>query len=171
MPSLPPKLRNYFTEAIVESLGYVDQNRKFEMHRPPSDDSALLKLPLTAIIRFQGERFSGALTFATNAELLKVTNPIKQIPKGQEDQYQRDWLGEIANLILGTLKRKLANHGLTFKIGTPIYGHYTETTAMILERFGESAYGDEGYAGDLWFEANGQRCCFQLGVKTSETFA
>lgn len=171
MPNFPPKLRNYMVEAVVESLGHVDPSRPFVAASAPEDDAALLRLPLTAVIEFTGDRIKGALTVACGADFLKVTNPIKHVPKGKEDQYGRDWLGETINLILGALKRKLANHGVPFKISTPIFGHYTATTAMVLERFGDGQYGDEGYVADFWFECNKHPCCFQLALTSAESFA
>ncbi len=171
MPNFPPKLKNYLVEAIVETLGYVDQTRQFKSIPSPADDAALLKLPLTSVIEFSGERIKGALTFACTAEFLKATNPLKSVPKGKEDQYGRDWLGETVNLILGALKRKLANHNVPFKISTPYYGHYAATTAMVLERFGDAVHGDEGVVGDFWFACNKHQCCFQLALTTAEAFA
>ncbi len=170
MANFPPKLKNYLVEAIVETLGYVDPNRQFRPMSPPQDDGALLRLPLTSVIEFEGERVKGALTLACSAEFLRLTNPVKQIPRGKEDHYQRDWLGEIVNLILGTLKRKMANHDLLFKIGTPFFGHYSATTVMVLERFGEAGYGESGLLGDFWFDCNKHPCCFQLGLSTAESF-
>ncbi len=171
MSNFPPKLKNYMVEAVVESLGHVDQSRQFKVATAPDDDAALLRLPLTAVIEFTGPRIKGALTVACSAEFLKATNPIKQVPKGKEDQYGRDWLGETINLILGALKRKLANHDVPFKISTPFFGHYSATTAMVLERFGEAQHGDEGFVGDFWFECNKHPCCFQLALTTAESFA
>lgn len=171
MSNFPPKLKNYLVEAVIESLGYVDQGRQFQSIPAADDDTALLRLPLTAVIEFTGDRINGALTLACSAEFLKATNPIKAIPKGKEDQYGRDWLGETVNLILGALKRKLANHNVPFKINTPYYGHYSATTAMVLERFGEAEHGDEGFVRDFWFDCNKHQCCFQLALTTVEAFA
>lgn len=171
MADFPPKLKNYLVEGVVETLGYVDPTRQFQAVTAPDDDGAFLRLPLTAVIEFSGEKVKGSLSFACNAEFVKITNPVKQIPKGKEDQYGKDWLGETVNLILGTLKRKLANHNLAFKISTPYYGHYTATTAMVLERFGEAQHGEDGLVGDFWFECNKQPCCFQLALTTAESFA
>ena len=60
---------------------------------------------------------------------------------------------------------------MPFKISTPYYGHYSATTVMVLERFGEAMHGDAGVVGDFWFDCNKHQCCFQLALTTAEAFA
>jgi hypothetical protein len=168
MAALPPKLAHYLVDSVVETLGYVEPGRQFR--GIPEPDQGLARLPLVAAIPFHGDRIRGALTMASSSDFLRVTSPVKAPPKGKEDTYQRDWLGEAVNLTLGALKRKVALHQLVFKIDVPYYAHYVYTTAMALERFGEAAYGDEGFVQDFWFECNGAIACAQLGVITDGEF-
>lgn len=170
MSDMPPKLASIFTESVVEALGYVDPARKFKPIAEP-DDGDLSGLPLTATIEFTGDKIKGSVALACTAGFLKATNPIKSVPKGQEPLYHRDWLGEMVNLILGNLKRKLADKSLPFKISTPIYAHYAHTTEMVFETYGYAPYGDDGWVQDFWFECNGHRACLQLATQTDEPFA
>jgi CheY-specific phosphatase CheX len=161
---VPSKINDYVVDAVVESLGHADYQRKFERIEEP-DDADLSKIPLVALMGFTGEKVSGHMVFACSAEFLRLTNPIKDVPSGKEDAYARDWLGEILNIVVGQFKRKMANHGFSFTVTTPSFQHYVRTSAMTLEEYGPARYGDDGAFQDYWFQLGKLYVAFQIGLK------
>ena len=169
MSELHPKISHYLVDSVIEVLGYGDQQRQVVQIAEP-DDFDLKQLPLVCMMGIKGEKIQGSLVILCNAQFLRASNPIKEIPAGKDDSYARDWLGEVVNLIMGQLKRKLTNHELTFQVTSPSFQHYVRTSGMALEEFGPKRYEDDGAYKDFWFQIGKMTIVVQLGLKLKSAF-
>jgi CheY-specific phosphatase CheX len=71
---------------------------------------------MLAVIGFGGRSFRGSLIVSANPGLLERSCPVACA--GNEPQLE-DWLGEIANQLLGRLKAQLLAHGIVIELCTP----------------------------------------------------
>ena len=68
---------------------------------------------LSSMLRFSGEKIKAALIVA-------ATNPQREYKKDLNIDDHTDWIGEIANQIVGNLKRILHSYGVECNMGTPV---------------------------------------------------
>jgi CheY-specific phosphatase CheX len=66
----------------------------------------------SGVMGFIGERVRGTLLLAAPKDTVLATAP--------EDARPRDWVGELANQLVGRLKSKLMAHGVTVALSTPV---------------------------------------------------
>jgi CheY-specific phosphatase CheX len=66
----------------------------------------------SGVMGFVGERVRGTCLLAAPRDTILATAP--------EDARPRDWVGELANQLVGRLKSKLMQHGVTIAVTTPI---------------------------------------------------
>lgn len=66
------------------------------------------------VIGFTSDNLRGSIIIAASNEILQRSYPIPGAPP------QCDWLGELANQMLGRLKHKLLSHGVEIALATPI---------------------------------------------------
>jgi CheY-specific phosphatase CheX len=96
--------------ALMRAFGtQVRYDPAGEVEHPPANG-------MLAIIGFGGLSFRGSLIVSANSGLLERSCPVACA--GNEPQLE-DWLGEIANQLLGRLKAKLLAHGIVIELGTP----------------------------------------------------
>lgn len=158
------KVFSYFADAVVEAIGH--QNLGIECKREAEPDEAdFARMPLTAVIFLTGPKFEGHAVCALAAEVLRSTTPIKDAPKDKEDQFLREWFGEMLNLVVGQFKRKISGEGFECRMSTPFYPHYVRSTAMNLEEYGPKLYEDDGRVEEYWFRLGKFSLLFQLGAK------
>lgn len=67
---------------------------------------------LAGVMGFVSERLVGSCLVAGSREVLMATAP--------SDAPPRDWVGELANQLVGRLKSKLLGHGVTITMNTPV---------------------------------------------------
>jgi CheY-specific phosphatase CheX len=68
-----------------------------------------------AVIGFGGETLRGSVSFEVPWRVLQASHPSRS--SATEDLV--DWVGEIANLVLGKLKTKLRGQGVSIQLGLP----------------------------------------------------
>jgi CheY-specific phosphatase CheX len=91
----------------------VNIERADEGGEPDKEDSIL------GILSFTGKEIQGTLVLAVTRELICQHN--QHLPQGGlEDHMVRDWVGELANQLLGRLKNKLYGFGATIYLSTPV---------------------------------------------------
>lgn len=76
-----------------------------------------LNLALGAAIGFTGEHVRGVLAIAVDEDLAVKMNPL---PTGSDPGASQDWIGELANQLLGRLKNKLLSVGVELALSTPV---------------------------------------------------
>jgi CheY-specific phosphatase CheX len=96
--------------ALMRAFGtQVRYDPAGEAAHPPADG-------VLAVIGFGGRSFRGSLIVSANRGLLERSCPV---PCAGNDEQLQDWLGEIANQLLGRLKAQLLAHGIVIELGTP----------------------------------------------------
>lgn len=78
---------------------------------------ALSRSASLAVVRFAGEQMHGTLLLDASPALLARTYPASGGATSESDLY--DWLAELANLLLGRIKRELVGRGVVIQLGTP----------------------------------------------------
>ncbi|MES2744648.1 MAG: chemotaxis protein CheX [Bdellovibrionota bacterium] len=81
----------------------------------PSDGVA----SYAAIVGYTGELIKGSLVLLCDKRLLEVSHPNLAMGMPVEDQDLNDWIGEVANQLLGRMKNKFSASGLKCTMGTP----------------------------------------------------
>jgi CheY-specific phosphatase CheX len=69
---------------------------------------------ITAVLGFAGGGIAGSIAVCTCNDCLKGLASLGQTEMGE------DWLGELSNQLAGRFKRRLAPHGATYSLGTPV---------------------------------------------------
>jgi CheY-specific phosphatase CheX len=115
--------------ALLEAFGTsVRYDPAGEARHPPEDG-------LLAIIGFAGGHMRGSLVLSANRGLLERSRPVaaaRVTPSGPGPAAEpaappppspvdalQDWIGELANQLLGRLKSRLLAHGVAIQLGTP----------------------------------------------------
>ena len=75
---------------------------------------------LSSMLRFSGEKIKAALIVEGNHPAVAATNPQREYKKDLNIDDHTDWIGEIANQIVGNLKRILHSYGVECNMGTPV---------------------------------------------------
>jgi CheY-specific phosphatase CheX len=98
--------------ALLEAFGTTSRYDPTGESKHPAQEGML------AIIGFggTGEALRGSLVVGANRGLLRRSCPVAD--EGSDDRLQ-DWLGELANQLLGRLKSRLLAHGIVIQLGTP----------------------------------------------------
>jgi hypothetical protein len=74
--------------------------------------SATNEVMLAGVMGFVSERLLGSCLLAGSHDVLMATAP--------KDARPRDWVGELANQLVGRLKSKLLGRGVTITMNTPV---------------------------------------------------
>lgn len=77
----------------------------------------------SASLGFSGDAIKGAVVVIAGAPLLASTNPQREFVKAFLDSDHGDWIGEMANQIVGALKRRAAGYKVDFLLSTPTVVH------------------------------------------------
>ncbi|MBN1520132.1 MAG: chemotaxis protein CheX [Spirochaetales bacterium] len=84
------------------------------------DERDLQDTIFVATIGYTHARLHGALIIALDPALARASLP-SQIAAGEPSvERLADWSGELANQLLGRIKKKLAGSGLDINLGTPV---------------------------------------------------
>lgn len=97
--------------ALFATYGVSAQLANSGPHDAPSNH------PL-ALVGLAGEQMRGALVFNASNGILARSYPMKGVVLGDDEL--SDWSGELANLLLGRIKRELILRGVVIQLGTPI---------------------------------------------------
>ncbi len=100
-------LNRHFREAAQELLEHY--NVEVDNSNPQSG-----VIELVATLGFASDGVAGAIALCTS------TRCAEYLVKTIAGKNGHDWLGELANQLLGRLKRRCANHGVTFAMGVPV---------------------------------------------------
>src|SRR5512142_1010027 len=99
-------LQTYVTQSALDLLS--DIGAEFQQ----ADSSEWLP-DITAIIGIAGETVAGSVALCSSAECLAG------LAKLGNTNMPEDWLGELANQLVGRFKRRISPHGTNFSLGTP----------------------------------------------------
>jgi CheY-specific phosphatase CheX len=145
-------LDEILTRALRLALGGIHE--AYVAQDPGPQES---RCDVAALVKFRGPVMRGSLVLMTaSAEAAKTLRP----PPPVSELLVRDWVGELANQILGRIKNRLLEHGLSFDPGMPrvVWG-------PDLERAVHSDPGDDV----LVFEASNVPLTVRFAVTVDET--
>lgn len=99
-------LKKYLEQSALEL--FADIGAQFE----PIEYTVPLP-DVTAIVGIAGPSVAGSIALCTSATALTALAKLGQASMPE------DWLGELANQLVGRFKRKVTSHGVAFSLGTP----------------------------------------------------
>jgi len=100
-------LNRHFKEAAEELLGHYNVEATVT-------DEVDSSVEYVATLGFGSDGIAGAIALCTSARCAQYL--VKTVAAKNE----HDWLGELGNQLLGRLKRRLGNHGISFAMGVPV---------------------------------------------------
>lgn len=80
---------------------------------------ASVAVTYASVIGYSGDTIKGSLVVTCEKELLDKSHPNHAMGMPVGDPEIIDWIGEIANQMLGRIKNKLSSAGVKFAMGTP----------------------------------------------------
>lgn len=104
----PETISNIIADCCIELFEAYDVS----ISRKPNVPIEHQELVLGGIIGFTGDQMKGTLMLCATAGLLDA-------PKFGESSAQ-DWIGELANQLLGRVKNRLLSYGLVIHLSTPV---------------------------------------------------
>ena len=111
---------------------------------------------LCGIIGFTSKSLRGALVLATTREPLERTNPTAA-------PSHRDWICELANQLLGRVKKQLLTRGVEIFPSTPIALRGEHLSPVLQQRLVAELFTAEGGLVCVWMD-----CEFEEGFELSE---
>jgi CheY-specific phosphatase CheX len=117
MSDFPKPLTEIITEAIssfaqINGLPFDAGSMKVTAAKDRPTD-------LAGHIGFTSDQMKGSLTLLCDMKFLEKTYPASSDGQKAEDTELKDWLGEMANLLLGRTKNILLEYGINLSLGTP----------------------------------------------------
>lgn len=100
-------LQTYLQRSAVELLADVGARFEVAVRTDWTPD-------ITSILGFAGTNIAGSVALCTSIECLGALAELGQT------KMPEDWLGELSNQLVGRFKRRLAPHGASFGLGTPV---------------------------------------------------
>lgn len=74
---------------------------------------------VAALLGYSDASIKGSLVVMSSPEILKASHPMTALGADVTEVDQLDWIGEIANQVLGRLKNGMLPYGLTLHMATP----------------------------------------------------
>ena len=114
-PKMPQRLENILTQGGKDFFS----NNGITAFNPSAEKIGENEFQWTGIIGLAGDLITGSLAITCKEDLLMKTHPniAMGMPVGQEDL--TDWLGEIANQMLGRIKNLVLEYGVSFSLSAP----------------------------------------------------
>ncbi|MGE0174538.1 MAG: chemotaxis protein CheX [Oligoflexales bacterium] len=116
MTSFPQPLKDIIKEAISSFASL--NGMTFDSSSLKETDENTSATELAGHIGFTGDKMKGSLTIMCDKHFLETTYPALDGQKANDAEL-KDWLGEMANLLLGRTKNILLDYGINLSLGTP----------------------------------------------------
>lgn len=143
---LPPKLLRLVTDAVSEFFTASGVNESKSITDTSKHQVELAQPAYSSSLGFSGEQMRGAMVIFCGTPVLSATNPQRAFNPNLSDADLADWVGEMANQIVGNLKRLVAGYYVEFQLSTP-----TVVRGSELEIAGKK--GED--LAIFWFEVDG----------------
>lgn len=137
------------TQSAVELFSSYDCPLNAEGDPRPTSETE--HVSLGAAIGFTGEYVRGMLAIGLDDSIAMRMNPV---PGRQIEDADQDWIGELANQLLGRLKNKLLSYNVELALSTPVVVQGTQI------RFAAARHGaahlrfqSVGDFADIWWDA------------------
>ena len=107
-------------------------------------------LTLGAAIGFTGEYVRGVLVIALDEEMARCLNPVSKT----NPHTDYDWIGELANQLLGRLKNKLLSYSIEVALSTPVVVHGSQLSIGTLQRTSTRlCFRHQNLFANVWWDA------------------
>jgi hypothetical protein len=113
LESPPLRFQPLFDAAAADSVPELFGTYGIQLRRVDQDIRPSISFVTCGVIGFSGPVVRGALVVALTGGLAEKTNPIGATGN------LRDWVGELANQLLGRIKLALLDHGLDIYLNLP----------------------------------------------------
>lgn len=116
----PEQLKKMTEESVLELVASTDGLMDYKMHSEQAhNDKDQSPVEYASVLGFSGDLMKGSLVISCKKALLEKSHPnlAMEMPVGEPEVL--DWVGEIANQLLGRLKNKIAATGVKFSMSTP----------------------------------------------------
>lgn len=108
---------------------------------------------LGAAIGYTGRLVRGALAIAVDEELALKLDPLS-IQLGSDHKLRQDWIGELANQLLGRIKNKLLAYSIDVALSTPVIVSGVQLRVGAQQPNGiRLAFEGQGHRADVWWNA------------------
>lgn len=119
MADYPEKLLQCVSDSVLEVLHSIGFPSPAELDPRDLAHPAGVEI-FSASLGFSSNSMRGAVVLLASAAMLTATNPQHEIVKEFLEADHSDWIGELANQIVGALKRRTAGYKTNLMLSTPI---------------------------------------------------
>lgn len=116
----PAQLKKMTEESVLEFVASTDGLTDYKLiGEQPHNDKEGAQVEYASVLGFSGDLMKGSLVISCKKVLLEKSHPnlAMDMPVGEPEVL--DWVGELANQLLGRLKNKIATTGVKFSMSTP----------------------------------------------------
>jgi CheY-specific phosphatase CheX len=112
------RINGMLVESAISLLHAFGTSVRYD---PAGEESHPPENGMLAIIGFGGDQLRGSLVLSANHGLLETSCPARTVGRSDATHAEilQDWVGELANQLLGRLKSQLLAHGIAIQLGTP----------------------------------------------------
>jgi CheY-specific phosphatase CheX len=114
-----PRLTQLINRHLGRCTPELFRDYGLEIWAARADDTAAQSYQIAGVMGFVGD-FCGTLLLGTSQELLSASHPLRALGRDINEGMQLDWVGELANQLMGRLKVRLGSNGIQLRFSTPI---------------------------------------------------
>lgn len=114
----PAALKKMTEDSIAEFAASTDGMTDYKLSKQLPVSGAD-QVEYASVLGYSGDLMKGSLVISCHKKLLEKSHPniAMEMPVGEPEIL--DWIGEIANQMLGRIKNKVASAGVKFSMSTP----------------------------------------------------
>lgn len=90
------------------------------VERAPASSPSPPAMPMTVVIGLSGQRLKGALGLCATADVIAATYPLPIRGEVLSEAALHDWLAELSNQFLGSIKREFLSYGVSLWPTLPV---------------------------------------------------
>lgn len=117
MTAYPAKLIDLLNAAVLDC--FSSNGIQVKATPAPAANGTTPAETFAASLGFSGALIQGALVVSADKAFLGGTHPQRDYGRPLTDDDLGDWIGEIANQVVGALKRSTTGYKVDFLLGTP----------------------------------------------------
>ena len=155
-PAINASVVDEFRSIAIEQLEasavalFADYGQTLQVLESAEEPKRQLSMSLGAAIGFTSAHVRGVLAIAVDEQLASAMHPLT----GSDSASSTDWIGELANQLLGRLKNKLLAYGVELALSTPVVVQGTDLRlGAVHRRATRLAFGHGQNQAQVWWDA------------------
>lgn len=128
----PDALKEIVVNGCIDLFSSLGEKISYEGAEPDTTNKNAM-FSHSGIIGFAGTEMRGALSICCSSEVLSKTHPMAKVESNLSEDHIGDWMGEIANQLLGRVKNAVLRYGVEFNLSTPTIVRGTNVTVLSIE--------------------------------------